>query len=72
VPCVVVGLPGARGPLGDAASKPLTDVAPLVGGDALNPCEDAGDRTGDGERFAVVVDRLMRCMASLLFSACSA
>lgn len=66
VPCEV-GLPGIRAAF--EMSMPLTEGAPLVGGDGPNPCEDAGERIGDGDRF-VVEERLM-CI-SLLFSTCSA
>jgi hypothetical protein len=56
VPCMGdMGLPGDRvRPL----SVSLGDAAPLVGGDALIPCDDTGDLTGDGERLAAVEERL--------------
>jgi hypothetical protein len=55
-----VGLPG-----------PISDAAPLRGGDTASPWDDTGDRTGDGERLAVA-DKLMNCAASRSVSACSA
>lgn len=51
MPCIGdMGLPGDRV---RPASASLGDAAPLVGGEALIPCDDAGDLTGDGDRFAV-------------------
>jgi hypothetical protein len=47
-----IGLPGDRVPVN------LGDAAPLVGGDALIPCDDAGDLTGDGDRLTAVDERL--------------
>jgi hypothetical protein len=50
-----MGLPGDRvRPL----SANLGEAAPLVGGDALIPRDDAGDLTGEGDRLAAVDERL--------------
>ena len=44
-----IGLP--RGlPFGDI-STPFTDADLLVGGEALKPCDETGDRIGDGDRL---------------------
>lgn len=73
--CEADGLPGERV---RECSKPFSDGAPLVGGDAVLPCDESGDRTGDGERLAEVEFRLMNWMPSagpndsLSFSTCSA
>jgi len=45
--CVEIGLPNGL-PLGDI-STPLIDADLLVGGDVPNPCDETGDRTGDGD-----------------------
>lgn len=51
------GLPGKAPIIGCClpTSTPFTEGAPEVGGDRpySAPCDDAGDRTGDGERFVV-------------------
>jgi len=47
--CVDMGLPSgfARGEV----SKPFTEADLLVGGDVENPCEETGERTGEGDLF---------------------
>lgn len=60
---VTVGDFGLPGDLVRPRSTILGDAAPLVGGDALIPCDEAGDLTGEGERLAVD-DRLINCKAS--------
>lgn len=80
--CVVEsGLPGSRPLRFGETSSPLTDVEILVGGEVLNPYDDVGERSGDGDLFCdnigklpenVVAGRTSRLGNSSFVSTCSA
>ena len=62
------GLPAPRVlRLGDV-SRPLPEVETLVGGDVLRPCEDTGDRSGEGDRGMEVKPEVPRMPVAWLES----
>lgn len=74
------GLPATRPPRLGEVSNPFVEGDTLVGGDVLKPCDETGERIGDGERFraankAVLVERPAMYMESRFeawsVSACS-